>query len=240
MTMRFGWRFGAFALLLAASWAGMALAEPGPSPPYLPSSELDLAAWVAPPPAPGSPAEVAERQQVLAIQRSRTPAMVAAARRDQEISLAGFAALLGPGFSAERVPLTFALGQRVCRDAAVITGVAKRAWARPRPFVVDAAVVPVVAFSTDGSYPSGHATCGYLWALLLGEMLPEQRAGLFARGIEYGDNRLIGGVHYPSDIAAGRLAAVAIMAHLRGRDAFETDLAAARAEARAAVARPPG
>lgn len=238
--MRYGRRCGAFWLLVASVWAGVALGAPEPSPPYLTPAELELAAWVAPPPAPGSPAELAERQQVLAMQRSRTPAMLAAARRDQEISLAGFAAVLGPGFSAEQVPLTFALGQRVCRDAAGITGVAKRAWARPRPFVTDETVVPVVAFSTDGSYPSGHATCGYLWALLLGELLPEQRAALLARGMEYGDNRLVGGVHYPSDVAAGRLAAVAIMAHLRGRPAFEADLEAARSELRAAVVAPTG
>jgi acid phosphatase (class A) len=240
MMMRYGWPCGAVWLLLAMAWAGRAPAAPEPSPPFLTPAELDLAAWVAPPPAPGSPAELAERQQVLAVQRSRTPAMVAAARRDQEISIGGFAAVLGPGFAAERAPLTFALGQRLCRDAAVITGVAKRAWARPRPFVTDATVAPVVAFSTDGSYPSGHATCGYLWALLLVELLPEQRAGLFARGIEYGTNRLVGGVHYPSDVEAGRLAAVAIMAHLRGRAAFEADLAAARAEVQAALGGPGG
>ncbi|MBL8225807.1 MAG: phosphatase PAP2 family protein [Chromatiales bacterium] len=220
--------------LLLALWSGLALAAP--PPPYLTPDDLDLAAWIAPPPPPGSPAEQAERAQVLDAQRARTPAMVAAARRDQEISLAGFAAVLGPGFTAERLPLTFALGQRLCRDAAAITGVAKRAWQRPRPFVVEPAIAPVVAFSTDGSYPSGHATCGYLWGLMLGELFPDRRAALLARGLEYGSNRLVGGVHYPSDIEAGRLAAVAIMASVRRLADFEADLAAASDEARAVMA----
>jgi acid phosphatase (class A) len=223
---------------LAVLWAGLALAAPDPAPPYLTPAELDLAAWLPPPPAPGSPEELAERAQVQDAQRTRTPAAVAVAQRDQEISLAGFAVVLGRDFTSGQLPLTFALAQRLCRDAAAITGVAKRSWQRPRPFVVDPAIRPVVSFSTDGSYPSGHATCGYLWALVLAEVFPAQRPALLLRGVGYGTSRVIGGVHYPSDVESGRLAAVAILATIRGRPGFEADLAAARDEARAAAARP--
>jgi acid phosphatase (class A) len=212
-------------------WAGVVAAQAPSAPPWLGRVDLDLVAYLPPPAVPGSPAELAERAQVLEVQRRRTPAMAAAAQRDQEISPGRFADVLGEGFTEAQFPKTFALAQRLCRDAAVITGAAKVRWQRPRPYVVEPAVRPVVAVSTDGSYPSGHATCGYLWAMVLGEVFPDRRAALFARGIDYGNQRLVGGVHYPSDIEAGHLAAVAILATLRGREAFEAALADARAEA---------
>lgn len=209
-------------------WAGVVLAQAPPAPPWLERANLDLVAHLPPPAAPGSPAEMAQRAQVLEAQRMRTPAMVAAAQRDQEISPGRFADVLGEGFKQARFPRTFALAQWLCRDAAVMTGAAKVHWQRPRPYVVEPVVRLVVAVSTDGSYPSGHTTCGYLWATVLGEVFPNRRAALFARGIDYGNQRLVSCVHYPSDIAAGHLAAVVILANLRGREAFAAALADAR------------
>ena len=47
-------------------------------------------------------------------------------------------------------------------------------------------------------------------AILLAAMVPEKRAEIFARGWEYGENRLVAGVHFPSDIESGRIAATAV------------------------------
>ena len=58
---------------------------------------------------------------------------------------------------------------------------------------------------TSAAYPSGHATHGMVYAMILAEIAPEQRPALLQRGREIGWNRVIAGVHYPSDIAAGRV-----------------------------------
>ena len=116
-----------------------------------------------------------------------------------------------------------------------MTGAAKKFWSRPRPYVTSAEVKPVVSNVTEGSYPSGHATCGYLWAILLADMIPERRDELFARGTRYGMNRVVGGVHYPTDAEAGRLSAAVIAAVMFTTPAFRSDFAAARAELRAAL-----
>jgi acid phosphatase (class A) len=43
-------------------------------------------------------------------------------------------------------------------------------------------------------------------------MLPRKRAQIMARAWECGRNRLIGGIHYPSDIEVGRIAGTVLSA----------------------------
>ena len=61
---------------------------------------------------------------------------------------------------------------------------------------------------------------------------------IFARAREYGHNRIVGGVHFPTDDEAGRLTASVIAAVMFGSPAFRADLDAARAELRAALGLP--
>jgi acid phosphatase (class A) len=89
---------------------------------------------------------------------------------------------------------------------------------------------PLPAYSY--SYPSGHSTFGAMTAILLADMIPEKRAELFARGWQFGESRVVGGVHFPTDVDAGRIEATAMVALMMQNAAFRTDLAAARAELR--------
>ena len=82
------------------------------------------------------------------------------------------------------------------------------------------------------SYPSGHSTFGAMTAILLANMVPEKRAELFARGWQYGESRIVGGVHFPTDVEGGRIEATAMAALMMENAEFRTDFAAARAELR--------
>ena len=81
------------------------------------------------------------------------------------------------------------------------------------------------------AYPSGHSANGYSTALLLAEIYDGRRAQLLARGARYGDNRVVCGVHHPSDVERGRAIARAMFAKLLDNQAFKDDLACAREEA---------
>lgn len=214
---------GLTALGAAAAWA----AEP-----YAALRGVDLVRYLPPPPAAGSAADRADMDAVLASQAARTEAEIREAVADQEVSVFRFADVLGAAFTAERAPRTAALTQSACRQSATITAAAKRHWNRPRPFLASSSVRPVVKNATEGAYPSGHAACGYLWAIMLTEILPERGDALFARGIRYGENRVVGGVHYPSDVEAGRTSAVVVAAALFGDPRFLADIEAARTELR--------
>ena len=63
-------------------------------------------------------------------------------------------------------------------------------------------------------------------------MAPEKAAALFAHGREIGFNRLVLGVHDPTDVEAGRLLATAIATSLFQNPKFLKDFAEAKAELR--------
>ncbi len=92
---------------------------------------------------------------------------------------------------------------------------AKDEWKRPRPHLYSDLVKPIVKPSKSGSYPSRHTTVGTLMGIVLSNMVPEKKAALMARAREYGHNRLVAGIHYPSDIEAGRIAGTVIAETIR-------------------------
>jgi acid phosphatase (class A) len=86
------------------------------------------------------------------------------------------------------------------------------------------------------SYPSGHSAYGWTAALVLARVAPDRAAAILQRGLDYGESRVICGMHFPSDVAAGELVATAVVAHLDRLPEFQHDLEAARREVAAARA----
>ena len=203
--------------------------------PYITAKELDLTKFLAPPPANDSAQTKTELAEILTIQVTRTPEMVARAQADAEENVWRFADVLGPKFTKEALPKTEAFFARVAETEGAVVDPAKDVWKRPRPHLYSNLVKPVVPLSKSGSYPSGHATVGTLMAIVLSNMVPEKRAELMARGWEYANNRVIGGIHYRSDIEAGRIAGSLIAEAIWSQADFAAEFAAAKAELRAAL-----
>ena len=82
----------------------------------------------------------------------------------------------------------------------------------------------------NGSYPSGHTAFGFGTALVMAEMWPELQDTILRRGFQFGENRIITGAHWQSDVSAGYLCAAASVARLHNSEHFRKDLLAARAE----------
>lgn len=191
--------------------------------------------WILPaPPAVDSAVTRAELQELHRIQSSRTSGEEAQARADAEDeSLFIYKSVLGEKFNPAALPLTAAFGQRVKHDEAVNADPVKQAFHRVRPYNLDKSLKPVCKTTTkDNSYPSGHSTAGYLAALTLIDMVPEQRDAILARADAYAHNRLVCGVHYPSDIAAAKLLAYSAHAVMGTNPQYLSELAAARLELR--------
>jgi acid phosphatase (class A) len=114
---------------------------------------------------------------------------------------------------------------------------AKNLYKRPRPYDYPVGLVACIGKvpPSSYSYPSGHTAMGYIMAAMLTQIVPEQQAKWFDRAAEYGRSRMVGGVHFPSDIEGGRIMGL-IMAERALRDpAVRTQLDLAKPELRRAL-----
>ena len=231
-----------FPLVLAAIVAlpltaqGQDAAPTNAEPSFVRKSDIDLLSLLPPPPAPGSAREKADLAELHRLQDVRTPAREAIAQEDAVPT--AFAVVrddLGAAFTAEKVPKTAKLMQAVLIDEYLILDAAKDLWGRRRPFAVDSGIRPCLPQRPTGSYPSNHATIGYLTAMVLGGMLPEKRATLFESAARYAESRLTCGVHYPSDIEASKTTVALIAVKMHSNPAFQKELPEVRTELRSAL-----
>lgn len=203
---------------------------------YLIPEQLQLTELLPPPPVAGSPQEHADLQTVLDIQAHRTPEQVAKAKQDDHLEDAVFPFardIFGPSFTLEHHPLTAELFRRVTLDLDQSLMPAKAFYGRARPYEADSRVKPLLPPPEGDSYPSGHAMDSHLMAILLTQMVPEKRNALFERAASNAQSRVIAGVHYPSDLEGGKLAATALAARLLSNPQLQTDLKRAQEEIRA-------
>ena len=193
---------------------------------------VDGVAILAPPPEPGSPRAKLEEGPPETVW---TAERLAQARADNAIDpFLAFSAVMGPDFTANKRPATKALLEKTIRALAPNIGVTKDHWKRPRPFIVDptrtTCIIPDERLRASGSYPSGHSAIGWGWALALAEAAPDKASEILKRGREYGDSRVVCGVHYPSDVEAGRVLAAAELARLHAEPGYQEAMRAAAAE----------
>jgi acid phosphatase (class A) len=231
----------ALTLLLAVTFAsfasnGAALESAAPAQVfYLDPSRVDLVHILAPPPAPDSPAGKADLQAVLEAQHRRTPEEVADAQASAQLSVFSFADVMGSGFTPTKLPFTAAFFERISSDDRQAISAAKSYFNRPRPYVTDPEVKPIVPKPANASYPSGDAAFAYIDAIILAYMVPEKASAIFDRAARFAHNRVVAGVHYPTDIEAGRISGSVIDNVLLRDPHFMADFATARTEVRGAL-----
>jgi acid phosphatase (class A) len=203
-------------------------------PEVLPNS----VALLPPPPAIGSTAYALDREvsrKGLAL-RGTTRWALAAVDASLMFPRAAdaFSCALGLPITEKHTPHLYMLLRRTVADAGFSTYYAKKHYQRKRPFMVNEEPVctpnSLEFLVANGSYPSGHAAIGWVWALILGEIAPKQADAIFARGRTFGESRIVCNVHWSSDVAAGRFIGAAAVARLHADPAFRADLEAARAE----------
>ncbi|MBZ9725625.1 phosphatase PAP2 family protein [Mesorhizobium sp. CO1-1-11] len=200
--------------------------------PFITNKDVDLTMILPPPPANDSAETKAELGEVLTMQVTRTPEMEARAIADAEENVWRFADVMGPNFNKDKLPKFSAFFDRVVETEGAVVDPAKDVWKRLRPHQLSDLVKPVVKLSSSGSWPSGHATVGTMMGIILSDMVPERRAEIMARAAEFAHNRIVGGIHYPSDVEMGKISGSVIAAVLLNRDDFKAEYDVARAELR--------
>jgi acid phosphatase (class A) len=199
----------------------------------LSATATDPVRLLPPPPPEGSDQQKAELAELRHLQETRTPSEFALANWDNlHEDPSAFAPTLGPAFDMASLPATAHLLEIVRREESAAKKQAKTRFQRLRPWMLDAGLVGCdpADDKPNSSYPSGHTTMAFAMAVVLADLIPDRAADLLARAQQYGEDRLVCGVHFRSDIAAGQTLGTAIGAELLQTPALQPDLEAARRE----------
>jgi acid phosphatase (class A) len=213
--------------------------RPGILQGYLPMSDpFQSAVFV-----PASPAEAGALQQLdnqvsaYSLTLRDTPRWEMA-KRDAHLGFPEaadtFSCALDLPVSEQETPALYILLRRTLADVGLATYSAKNTYERPRPFTVNGQPTCTPEeeeeLRNDGSYPSGHTSIGWGWALILAELAPERAEAILARGRAFGESRIVCNVHWYSDVVAGRMVGAGAVATLHANADFLAAMAAARTE----------
>jgi acid phosphatase (class A) len=233
---------GVFAVALCAGgsvwWSHHAASR------YLSGETGDFEALFAAPPAANSDAARRELDELLDLQNRRSPSEVAAAQADRKKDVSRFYEALGldAGHPPD-LPALQKLTDRAESEIGPYVREAKSKFRRLRPYEIEPKLKPCIGdVKGDLSYPSGHATYGYLMGYLLSELVPERRVLLMKRAEEFARQRMVCGVHFRSDLEAGQRGAYFLFGKMHESAAYRQDAIDASLELRAVLGlapRPP-
>lgn len=157
-------------------------------------------------PETGSPEDHSDLTYSVAIQSTMSDYLQAEVNRLADFNVFTFAEELGPKFNAEKYPKTAKFFKKLFRTIEAPKDYIKDHYKRTRPYLAHPKQVKNFFTKPHGgySYPSGHTTRSWTAALVLGELKPDRKDSLLLQAVKIGNSRIVGGMHYQSDIIAGR------------------------------------
>ncbi len=192
-----------------------------------------------PPPSDDSALFLNDVERFKDSQRLRDSARWRVASRETNMKAAGlletFSEAMGVEMSKESTPAIFKLIKKATYDIRFFgTKKIKAYYYRERPFVK----FKVSTCKTDeeevqrhdSSYPSSHAATGWGAALLLSEINPKRADRLLEKGRDFGENRVICGYHWDSDVKTARNVAAVMLSVLHANRDFNDLMLKAKAE----------
>ena len=239
-------------LMLPGHWACRAAEKPselmfeGGVTGYLAPSEVPNSLVILPPPpkpdssAFARDAEVAQHTALLRDTPRWGQAALDADLRFPEAA-AAFTCAVDVPITERATPALLRILRRSMVDAVLSTYAAKDGYKRLRPFMINGQTTCTPGdeerLRGKGSYPSGHSSIGWTWALILAELVPERSDLIMERGRSYGDSRLVCAVHWESDVIEGRTMGAATFSRLQASSQFQADIKVARSELHVARAK---
>ena len=199
--------------------------DPAPRDPvFLGKDAIPVTSLLAPFPAAGTAESDQDFHELLQFQDLRSKRDCERVVYEGRVTLETF---FGPKYgplSEDEVRRWNSLFNDVRMDTDYFVAQGKQVWKRPRPYLTHYELHPCAKLEVTDAYPSGHAAISEAFAQVLAKLAPE-RAGLFQeRARQIAEDRVIGGVHHPSDIEAGRRLGDAVFEALNGSPRFNAAL----------------
>lgn len=223
--------------LAALAGAAAVVMAAAPQATFLDPGYLNLIDVIPPSPIPQEIRGVADRE-VFKFTRAlkgtpRWNMATADVPSDSASMMRGFSCAARINLTPTNAPKTAALLEKASRDSGGETNQLKAFYKKKRPFLIDSGETcepQTDELSVSYDYPSGHATRGWTWGVVLAEILHERAAPILARARAYGESRIVCGVHNMSAVEAGRMVASSTMTVVRTEQAYTDAVVAARAE----------
>lgn len=171
------------------------------------------------PPAPGSDAQAANVQTLNTILATATPQMKADAQATANYTVFDFATVLGPGFTAQNLPVTNDFFNKVTVNTVNSSSLLKAYYNSPGP-------------QMPATYPSTQTMMGSDEGALLSLMIPEKGPQIQTFAVQEGLNRLIMNAHWPTDVAGGQMLSTIFVQDLFTSPQFVSDFNATKTEVR--------
>ena len=217
----------AFVAVITVAWAKGDIDNPH----WLSQGEIKaIVAGEPPPPAPGSDAEKADLRLEVAAQNTRDAARIAESKKDNGYSVALFTTPIVPQITRQSDPVTFRFFDQVNKQIGQVVHESKERWHRPRPYQAHPDLIHPLFQAGDYSYPSGHSTHSFAFAVVLGEVFPDKAGAFLSRARQIAQSRVDAGVHYTTDIKEGEVVGKEIARELLSKPEFRKELDAAKAE----------
>ena len=156
------------------------------------------------PPKLGSPEDENDYETLSRLQRSRKDEDCVRARTEVRMSLGTFYGKpYGPLTEVEVAELTH-LFEILSKEAWPLINHEKKAFQRPRPYVIHDDLSPCVKTEPTSSYPSAHAAVSRFYMNILMTLFPDRKDALEKRAEQIAFDRNLVGVHYPTDVRDGK------------------------------------
>lgn len=193
-------------------------------PVYLSKQAVSIKEVLTPPPAAHSSQDEADIREILTLQKQRSEKECERAKTEVSVTLETF---FGPKYgplSEEQVKQWNAFFENVRTDTDYFVQETKRQWKRPRPYVANASVHPCTPLEKTDAYPSGHAAISRVFADVLSLIDPKHEHDFKVRADQIAHDRILAGIHHPSDIESGKKIGDAVFKVLVKNKKFQQDL----------------
>ncbi len=167
-------------------------------------SEREVRSLLGDFPAEGTALEKRDDDILMNYQHTRTQQDCDKAASQESVDFRNFFQAPAGPLTAQEVKALEKKMEDAGKQASQSSRFAKNLYQRPRPYQRNSAIHPCIRMESSYSYPSGHTTISRVWARLLSRIHPERAADFLRISDAVAENRVIGGVHHPSDIEAGK------------------------------------
>jgi acid phosphatase (class A) len=179
-------------------------------------------------PKPGSPEQKKDEKELLQWQKKRSAKDCERAQSEVVVTLQS---LYGQpyGFLDEKqVDTLKPFFEKIRSEFGNYVGMTKKAYSRQRPYLYVKNLKPCLPQETSFAYPSGHATIAVFYGQILSDLFPDKAEQIQKRADGIALDRVIGGVHHPTDIEAGKKMGLWLYSELAKSKLYHTDVDAYR------------